>query len=91
MKKMTLGVAMLLSCGAWPLFAADPPSLEERCRSIAQQHGLPAEEIDAWVEKCLDHTKAMMSRPRPNEQNQPHEDKPDQAQQEKKRDSHAHE
>ena len=91
MKKMILGVAMLLSCVVWPVFAADPPILEERCRSIAQQHGLAAEEINAWVEKCLDHTKAMMSRQRHNDQNQPQEDKADQAQQEKKRDSHAHE
>lgn len=91
MKKITLGVALILSCGAWPLFAADPPTLEERCHSIAQQHGLPAEEIDSWVERCLDHTKAMMSRHRQNEEQQPQEDKSGQANEEKKRDSHGRE
>lgn len=76
MNKLALGAAALfLSCVSWSVMADDKKlTLEERCRSIAQQHGLPADQIDAWVEKCLDHTKAMMSRHRQEAQS-PHEDK----------------
>src|SRR3569833_2576817 len=76
MKKYALGAAaLILSCISWSVAAADKPTLEERCRAIAKQHGMPAEEVDAWVEKCLDHTKAMMARHPQGEQKQPHEDK----------------
>src|SRR3569832_2915415 len=76
MKKYALGAAaLILSCISWSVAAADKPTLEERCRAIAKQHGMPAEEVDAWVEKCLDRTKAMMARHPQGEQKPPHEDK----------------
>jgi len=61
MNKTIAGAAalVLLSLSS-TVFAADPPTMEERCKAIAEQHGMAAAEIDAWVQKCMDHTRSMM-------------------------------
>jgi len=60
MNKTIAGAAalVLLSLSS-TVFAADPPTMEERCKAIAEQHGMAAAEIDAWVQKCMDHTRSM--------------------------------
>lgn len=65
---LSAAAALVVACASSPLFAAEKPTLEERCRAIAQQHGMQPQEIDAWVEKCMDHTKAMMERHKNDEQ-----------------------
>lgn len=69
MKKWILGAAALTcSCMTWWVAAAEP-SMEERCKAIAVQHGLPPAEIDAWVKKCLEHTRTI--RPKDEAQQPP--------------------
>lgn len=58
-KTIAGATALLLLSLSSTLFAADPPTMEERCKAIAEQHGMPAAEIDAWVQKCMDHTRSM--------------------------------
>ena len=70
MKNLVLGAAVVvLTCGSLAASAAEKPTLEERCRAIAEQHGMQPQEIAPWVERCMDHTKAMMHRHKDDEQN----------------------
>lgn len=58
MKKTALGAAALaVFCLSGSAFAAEEPSLEDRCRAIAQQHQVAADQIEAWVTRCVNHAK----------------------------------
>ena len=60
MKKIAVSaVALSLSLLSWSALAEEGPSLKEQCEAMGTQHGMSGEKMDAWMERCMDHTKNM--------------------------------
>lgn len=66
MKNVILGTGLALSLISGAAFAEEQdsmqggsPSIEEQCRIMAQQHGMKADDLDAWVKKCLEMAEKM--------------------------------
>lgn len=66
MDKVALGVGLTLFLISWSAVAEEQgsmrepsPSIEEQCRVMAVQHGIKVDNLDAWVNKCLEMAKQM--------------------------------
>ena len=65
MKNIVLGVALVLAVMSWSAIAEEQGSMpgkapsKDECKAMAEQHGMKADQVDAWVEKCMEMSNRM--------------------------------
>ena len=66
----------LLLAASWSVAAADEDeALQSECRSVAQTHGVAAEQLDAWVKRCVDNARMLRGEmTRDRQESAPHGD-----------------
>ena len=68
MKNIALGAALVLTVISWSAMAEEEgamhgkPSIEDQCKAMAKQHGMKGDQVDAWVQKCLEMAEQMHNR-----------------------------
>jgi hypothetical protein len=67
MKNIALGTGFVLSILCCSAFAEEQSSAqdmaptEEQCKAMAEQHGMEGDELDAWVERCMEMSSTEQS------------------------------
>ena len=65
MKNIVLGASLVLTVMSWSAIAEEQGSMhgkaptKDECKAMAEQHGMKADQADAWVERCMKMSNSM--------------------------------
>jgi hypothetical protein len=61
MKRSASGLALMLALSA-VAFADEKPTLESECRAIGESHGVTADKMEDWMNRCMERTREAQRR-----------------------------
>lgn len=53
-----LALALLLTA-SWSVMADETDALREECRTVAEGHGVSGEQLDSWIQRCIENTSKI--------------------------------